>query len=227
MLAEILPESRSLDGSSNKFSGDVVIDFDPRHVKQMRLVIADRVGDARISLRSLSFYARQYATVGLLTSKRIDSLDLGFVNFNTVQRVAEELTSLTHQISYDGVHYTSVTPGTQFDLGGKPFWYRSYLERLDSNFDLKAAPVAVPGQDPDAATYYKVKNVLAVDVGNNILERSISLDLYAGFSRRITIVPKCIWKRCKSVLYLVYLSAFKSNSHVSRQDFEVFGTFLS
>lgn len=179
LLAEILPESRSLDGSSNKFSGDVVIDFDPRHVKQMRLVIADRVGDARISLRALAFYARQYATVGLLTSRSIDTLDLGFVNFSTVERSAEELTSITHQTSYDGVHYTSVTPGTQFDLGGKPFWYRSYLERLDSNFDLRAAPVAVPGQDPGAATYYKVSNVLAVDVGNNILERSISIDLYA------------------------------------------------
>jgi hypothetical protein len=44
LLADLQPTSQSLDGSSGKFSGDWIADFDPRHCKQVRLIIADRVG---------------------------------------------------------------------------------------------------------------------------------------------------------------------------------------
>jgi hypothetical protein len=89
----------------------------------------------------------------------------------------QQTSSPTLPISYDGVHFSSITPESQFDLGGNPFWYRALLERLDSNFNLKSTPVATPGQDPEAADYYKLGNMSAVDVGNNILERTINLDL--------------------------------------------------
>jgi hypothetical protein len=74
-LLTTLPNSaRFIDGSSNKFSGDWVVDFDPRHVKQMRIVISDRVGDEVISLRGLSLYNRRYQIVGQVQSKPIVSL---------------------------------------------------------------------------------------------------------------------------------------------------------
>jgi hypothetical protein len=105
-----------------------------------------------------SFFARQYQTIGMLTSTKV-SLGLGYVQFLTEQSTADELTNITHQISYDGVHFSSITPESQFDLGGNPFWYRVLLERLDSNFNLKSTPVPTPGQDPEAADYYKVGNM--------------------------------------------------------------------
>jgi hypothetical protein len=42
---------------------------------------------------------------------------------------------------------------------------------------LRSAAVTVPEQDPEAAAYYTLGSVFAVDAGNNILERTISLDL--------------------------------------------------
>jgi hypothetical protein len=47
------------------------VDFDPRHVKQMRIVISDRVGDELISLRGLSLYNRRYQIVDQVQSKPI------------------------------------------------------------------------------------------------------------------------------------------------------------
>ena len=37
LLADLQPSSQSLDGSSGKFSGDWIADFDPRHCSQVRL----------------------------------------------------------------------------------------------------------------------------------------------------------------------------------------------
>jgi hypothetical protein len=54
LLADLQPSSQSLDGSSGKFSGDWIADFDPRHCKQVQLIISDRVG-ASIALRNGSW----------------------------------------------------------------------------------------------------------------------------------------------------------------------------
>jgi len=58
LLGELEPASRSLDGSSGKFSGDWIADFDPRHMSQVRLIIADRVGQS-IGLRNIQFSSRR------------------------------------------------------------------------------------------------------------------------------------------------------------------------
>ena len=63
LLADPQPSSQSLDGSSGKFSGDWIADFDPRHCSQVRLIISDRVGRS-IALRNIQFSQRKVGASG-------------------------------------------------------------------------------------------------------------------------------------------------------------------
>jgi hypothetical protein len=132
LLAELPPSSRSLDGSSGKFSGDWIADFDPRHCKQVRLIISDRVG-ASIALRNIQFSQRKVSASGQVQSQQITQ-PLGAVVFRAAQHTADKLTSITHQVSIDNIHYQSVAPDQMLSLA-IPYWYRGILTRQDSNFD--------------------------------------------------------------------------------------------
>jgi hypothetical protein len=132
LLADLQPSSQSLDGSSGKFSGDWIADFDPRHCKQVQLIISDRVG-ASIALRNIQFSSRKVSPSGQVQSNKI-SQPRGNVVFRAAEHTADKLTSITHQVSTDNVHYQAVTPGQVLALA-VPYWYRGILTRLDSNFD--------------------------------------------------------------------------------------------
>ena len=136
LLADLQPSSLSLDGSSGKFSGDWIADFDPRHCSQVRLIIADRVG-ASIALRNIQFSQRRVTASGQVQSNQI-SQPLGNVVFRAAQHTADQLTSITHQVSTDNIHYQSVAPDQTLTLA-VPYWYQAVLTRLDSNFDQAAA----------------------------------------------------------------------------------------
>jgi len=56
LAADLPPENLSIDGSAGKYSGDWIADFDPRSVQQLRIVLADYVGAACITIRDVSFY---------------------------------------------------------------------------------------------------------------------------------------------------------------------------
>lgn len=179
LLADLPIEAQSLDGSSNKFSGDVALDFNPRHVKQVRMILSDRVGASRIRLRGVSFWARRYSSTGVVQARPIEFPGLGVYVFRASDRAAQSLTSLSHQVSFDGVQYRSVASGEEIDLGGKKGWYRAVLARLDSNFAALSAPLDKPGQDPSLSQAYRLNNIGTVDLGNGVLERTITIDLKA------------------------------------------------
>ena len=145
LLADLQPSSQSLDGSSGKYSGDWIADFDPRHCSQVRLIISDRVGSS-IALRNIQFSQRKVSSSGQVQSQQITQ-PLGTVVFRAAQHTADQLTSITHQVSTDNIHYQSVSPDQTLTLA-VPYWYRALLTRLDSNFDQAAAPVDMPGTDP-------------------------------------------------------------------------------
>src|SRR5665647_415677 len=99
LLADLQPASQSLDGSSGKFSGDWIADFDPRHCKQVPLTITDRAG-ASIALRNIQFSSRKVSSSGQVQSQQITQ-PLGTVVFRAAQHTANKLTSITHQVSTD------------------------------------------------------------------------------------------------------------------------------
>jgi hypothetical protein len=177
LLADLQPSSLSLDGSAGKFSGDWIADFDPRHCSQVRLIIADRVGRS-IALRNIQFSQRRVSASGQVQSKQITQ-PLGAVVFRAAQHTADKLTSITHQVSTDNIHYSSVTPDQTLTLD-VPYWYRAVLTRLDSNFDQAAAPVDMPGTDPGLNPDYTLQNTATTDLGGGIIERTLNFDTITG-----------------------------------------------
>src|ERR1022692_4246001 len=177
LLADLQPSSLSLDGSSGKFSGDWIADFDPRHCSQVRLIIADRVG-ASIALRNIQFSQRRVGASGQVQSQQI-SQPLGNVVFRAAQHTADQLTSITHQVSTDNIHYQSVAPGQTLALD-VPYWYRGILTRLDSNFDQAAAPVDMPGTDPSLNPDYTLQSTATTDLGGGIIERTLNFSVITG-----------------------------------------------
>jgi hypothetical protein len=177
LLAELPPSSRSLDGSSGKFSGDWIADFDPRHCKQVQLIITDRVG-ASIALRNIQFSQRKVSASGQVQSQQITQ-PLGNVVFRAAQHTADKLTAITHQVSTDNIHYQSVAPDQALTLA-VPYWYRGILTRLDSNFDQAAAPVDMPGTDPALNPDYTLQSTATTDLGGGIIERTLNFSAIAG-----------------------------------------------
>jgi hypothetical protein len=177
LLADLQPSSRSLDGSSGKFTGDWIADFDPRHCKQVQLIISDRAG-ASIALRNIQFSQRKVSPSGQVQSLQINQ-PLGNVVFRAAQHTADQLTSITHQVSTDNIHYQSVAPGQTLSLA-VPYWYRGILTRQDSNFDQAAAPVDMPGTDPGLNPDYTLQSTATTDLGGGIIERTLNFSAISG-----------------------------------------------
>jgi len=177
---DLAADALSLDGSSNKFSGDVTLDFDPRHVKYLRLVLQDLAGAKQISLRDVSFVNRTYDTSGTLQTVPLVFDKLGTVSFEADVHTTNLLTAVTHQISYDGLSFQTIQPGQEIDLGATKCWYRALLQRMDANFAQAAAPIDDPGTDPAASTgWFQIKSVNTLDLGNNVLQRTININILA------------------------------------------------
>jgi len=75
-----------LDATSGKCSGDVIIDFPPRLVQQMRVVIACRAGQTSFALRSFNAYKRSYQSSGMVTSQPI------YLSSTSAEFAAEQVT---------------------------------------------------------------------------------------------------------------------------------------
>jgi hypothetical protein len=179
ILAEVGADFRRMDGSSGKFTGEYCLDFDPKHVKQIRLLIRDRVGQKRIAIRSVTFYRRQYQPKGIVQSRAVAGVS-GDIFFTTLQHTSSPLTGITHMVSDDGVHYRVVQPDTRLNLPPN-FWYRAQLERLDDKFSAESNPLELSGNDPTSLdTSTVVKNISTVDLGAGIIERTIEFESVVG-----------------------------------------------
>lgn len=179
VLADMDLDRILLDGTSSKFSGDVVIDFPPRHVKTARVLIFDRVGQGLISFREFSCFKRRYSSTGQLTSSAI-TVPTGTVVFSTQQNVFTPLVSITHQISYDGTQFTAINPGDIITLSSSPFFYRAVLERSSSRFDSVQGPLVQSPLDPIASPNYVLITTTTTPLGNGIIERTLQVNNVTG-----------------------------------------------
>jgi hypothetical protein len=168
-----------LDGTANKFSGDVIIDFPPRHIKTARIIIKDRVGVGRIAFREFGVSRRRYSSTGQLTSAAI-AAPTGRVLFTTDELTTTPYTGITHQISYDGTQFTVISPGDVITLQSSPFYYRALLERSTSKFDVTQGPLIQSPLDPLASANYTVTSVTTLPLGNGVIERTVALDAVTG-----------------------------------------------
>ena len=141
------------------------------------MIISDRAG-ASIALRNIQFSSRKVSPSGQVQSNKI-SQPMGNVVFRAAQHTADKLTSITHQVSTDNIHYQSVALDQTLTLDA-PYWYRALLTRLDSNFDQAAAPVDMPGTDPGLNSGYNLQNTATTDLGGGIIERTLNFATITG-----------------------------------------------
>jgi hypothetical protein len=171
ILASINTDSISLDVSSGKYSGSVIIDFPPQYVLNVKLIINNVIGLDNISLRNIFLSGRQYSSSGQITSTLIN-YPIGGITFQTDQ-LTTDLTNIIHQYSYDNVHFNIIIPGAL--TINQPFWYKALLSRSKS-VTTNSGLIA----DPANNTYYTVVNSSTVSLGSSVTERMIVLSNITG-----------------------------------------------
>lgn len=175
VLADLGQTALTLSGISGKLSGAILLDFPPRYVSQLRLVFNNRIGTSYVKLKSISFWKRQFSATAELVSKLVTS-PLGELTFTADQHTWGNFTTITHQVSNDGVHYTAILPGDTASLL-KPFYYRAQLQRVASAFSTASSPIS---QDPSATGAYILSGTKTLNLGSNLLQRTLEFGSISG-----------------------------------------------
>lgn len=170
--AELLPSDLTLNGQSGKFSGDAIIDFNPRNISVLKIVFTDLIGLGFIALRGLFTRQRLYAASGLFTSNPINK-PVGSVIFMPTQRIYPQLTAITHQLSYDGVHFQVIQPQQEIALVSSPFWYRAQLETIADGFNSSASPLLANNGDPNLSPNYVIGTITTTTLSSGVSQRSL------------------------------------------------------
>lgn len=177
--AELFPSDLTLDAQSGKFSGDAIIDFNPRTVSVIKLVLTDLIGQGFIALRGIEIHQRVYAAAGQFTSNPITQ-PIGIVTFNTLQRIYNQLTSITHLLSYDGANFQVIQPGQVINLTSSPFWYRAQLSTIAAGFTSAASPLAQGNSGPNISSNYVLGNISTVNLNGGVVQRNIVFTSVTG-----------------------------------------------
>lgn len=210
--AELFPTDLTLNAQSGKFSGDAIIDFNPRNVSVMKIVIADLIDQGQIALRGITAHQRTYSNTGLLTSNPISSPS-NAVTFNTLQRTYNQLTSITHQLSYDGAHFQVIIPGSILTLTSSPFWYRAQLQTIVAGFTTAASPLATGSGDPNYSANYVIQNITSSALSSSVLQRNIVFTSVSGpIVLNETPVPNTLAVYYGSVLQPATAYVFTNNT---------------
>lgn len=178
VLVDLGVDRIEIDGTSNKFSGDVILDFPPRYVITARLIILDRTGTGSIALRNLTCEQITYSPTGQLTTIPITA-PVGTVVFSTIQNVFAPYVSITHQLSYNGTQFISINPGSTIELTSTPFFYRAVLERSASAFSAQS-PLNQSPLDPVGSPYYSLSTSTTTPLGNGLIERALQINNITG-----------------------------------------------
>lgn len=177
--AELFPSDLTLNAASGKFSGDAIIDFNPRTMSVLKIVINDLIGQGFIALRGIETHQRVYAASGQFTSNPINT-PTGSVTFASKQRIFNQLTLITHQLSYDGVHFQVIQPGQEIALTSSPFWYRAQLDRIADAFSSAASPIAENNNGPDTSPNYVLGTITTTNLNTGVLQRNIVFTTVTG-----------------------------------------------
>lgn len=179
VLEDLGDDDILIDGTSNKFSGVVVIDFPPRYVLAARIIINDRTGNGLIAFRQLSCYQISYSPTGQLTSIAITA-PTGTVLFTTDQEAFYPYTSITHQISYNGSQFSAINPGDIIELVSSPFFYRATLSTNSSQFSNPQGALIQSPLDPIASPYYTLSTSSITPLGSGLIERTLQFSSVNG-----------------------------------------------
>jgi hypothetical protein len=166
-----------LNASSGKFSGNVILDFPPRTISELRIILQDMTGQNLIALRGINAAQRLYDTQAIIQSNSI-SQPSNTVYFNTIQNVSTPLVTITHLLSYDNVHFQVITPGSEINLASSPFWYQGSFNRMTNISELSGPLLTTT--DPGLNTNYVLTSSTTINVGANVIQRNLSFSSVTG-----------------------------------------------
>jgi hypothetical protein len=178
VLLDLGQTSIQIDSTSGKYSGDFLLDFPPRHVSSMLLVIQDLTGIGVISLRDMTLIQNTYSSSGIIASNPIYT-PKDTINFSTTQLSWDPLVSITHQISYNNNNFTTITPGA-ISLISTPFWYRGILIRKASAFSSSSQPINTQTLDPSNTTNFALRSSSSVPMGDGTSQRILVFSSITG-----------------------------------------------
>ena len=149
-------------------------------VQQMSLVLRDVTGRDRIALRQLEVFCLTFASSGSVTSTKQSKLAFSSAGavFAADAVTTSNLTVVTHQVSNDGVNFTTIVPGTTTAVADA-YWYRALLQRNDSLFTA-SSPISnpLPGTSPN--TNYTNASITSTPLGSGLTQWVISLGTVTG-----------------------------------------------
>jgi hypothetical protein len=170
ILADLNVPVLVLDAAAGKYSGSTIVDFPPRSVSKIRLIFQNLVAGNTIGLRALTFTQRSYQATGSVISSAQTS-PTGQVLFQPDASVYSPYVSVTHQISSDSVHYTTIQPGL-VNLSDT-WWYRALLNRSTSAFASSGSAVAATTADPSYSTGFTLVSSSSIPLSPTIIERTL------------------------------------------------------
>lgn len=179
VLIDVNQSSILLNANTGKYSGDFILDFPPRHVSTIRIVIEDRVGIAKIAFRGMNLMQLSYSPVAMVVSNKI-TRPSGTVRFTSTELTWQPMVSITHQISYNGSTYTYINSGDLITIPGERFWYRAILNRNNTAFSTTLSAINSNTLDPLNNSNFSINNSTTIPLGNGTSQRIINFDSVLG-----------------------------------------------
>jgi hypothetical protein len=177
VLEDLGVSSISTGPEAGKYSGATVIDFSPRSVSTMRLIITNSIDGTTIPLRLLSLTQRSYQPSATITSNP-QTASSGQVLFQTDEVDFPPFTSVTHQISSDGMLFTTIQPGLL--TLPNPWWYRAIFSRSSAAFTNNSTPLYPTTADPTYNGEFTLINSTSTVISTNTVERFLVLTNVTG-----------------------------------------------
>jgi len=181
ILADLAVDTIVMDSAAGKYSGLTVVDFPPRSVSKIRLVIQNRTSGDTVGLRSLTFTQRSYQATGSVVSAP-QSSPVGPVLFSVGEQEFEPYVAITHQISADSVNYTTIQPGV-VTLPAQ-WWYRALLSRSSEAFQDNSNGVAATTADPAYSTGFTLVTSTSIPLSATTIERTL---VFSGITTAIPL----------------------------------------
>lgn len=143
----------------------------------MKIVINCLAGQPSFGLQAVAAFSRTYQATGTLTTNPI-TLKGTSAQFSTVEQDFGPYSTITHQVSTDGVSFNVVSPGTI--PTSSPFWYRALLSRSASAFNQQQSPLVPLASTGTSNQPYTLKSQNTVTLSSGIIEQTLVLANITG-----------------------------------------------
>ena len=130
------------------------------------------------------------------------------------QQVSSPYVSITHQVSQDGVNFTTIVPGL-VTLAAN-WWYRALFGRSASAFQASAQPIQPTTADPGYSSGFTLVSSSTTSISLTTMERNLVINNITGpIPLRETPIPGTLSVRQGTVYLTPSQYALDSNNNLT------------